>query len=146
MHKARKVRGFTLIEMLVVLVLIGLLAGLVGPKLFGKVDSSKVQTAQTQVKMIKGALESMRLDIGRLPSTPEGLALLTTPPQDEKTRARWRGPYLDGDLPLDPWDTPYQYALTPASGGQAFALYSLGADGKLGGEGNDADVGYVPVR
>ena len=65
MHKARKVGGFTLIEMLVVLVLIGLLAGLVGPKLFGKVDSSKVQTAQTQVKMIKGALESMRLDIGR---------------------------------------------------------------------------------
>lgn len=146
MHKARKVGGFTLIEMLVVLVLIGLLAGLVGPKLFGKVDSSKVQTAQTQVKMIKGALESMRLDIGRLPSTQEGLALLTTPPQDEKTRARWRGPYLDGDLPLDPWDTPYQYALQAASGGQPFALYSLGADGKLGGEGNDADVGYVPAR
>ena len=146
MHKARRVGGFTLIEMLVVLVLIGLLAGLVGPKLFGKVDSSKVQTAQTQVKMMKGALESMRLDIGRLPSTQEGLALLTTPPQDEKTRARWRGPYLDGDMPLDPWDTPYQYALTQGSGGQPFALYSLGADGKLGGEGNDADVGYVPAR
>ena len=87
MHKARKVGGFTLIEMLVVLVLIGLLAGLVGPKLFGKVDSSKVQTAQTQVKMMKGALESMRLDIGRLPSTQEGLALLTQAPKKKKTRA-----------------------------------------------------------
>ena len=146
MHKARRVRGFTLIEMLVVLVLIGLLAGLVGPKLFGKVDSSKVQTAQTQVKMIKGALESMRLDIGRLPSTQEGLALLSTPPQDEKTRARWRGPYLDGDLPVDPWDTPYQYALQAGTGGQPFALYSLGADGKPGGEANDTDVGYLPLR
>ena len=145
MHKARRVGGFTLIEMLVVLVLIGLLAGLVGPKLFGKVDSSKVQTAQTQVKMIKGALESMRLDIGRLPSTQEGLALLTTPPQDEKTRARWRGPYLDEAVPADPWGNPYQYSI-PGRDGLPFAIYSWGADGKPGGEGNDADVGFLPPQ
>lgn len=141
----RRIPGFTLIEMLVVLVIIGLLAGLVGPKLFGKVDSSRVQTAQTQVKMIKGALESMRLDIGRYPTTAEGLALLNTLPQDEKIRGRWRGPYLDGDLPLDPWSMSYQYSV-PGLNGQPFALYSLGADGKPGGEEMDADVGYLPVR
>ena len=145
MTTTRNIKGFTLIEMLVVLVLIGLLAGLVGPKLFGKVDSSKVQTAQTQVKMLKGALDSMRLDIGRYPTTAEGLALLSAPPQDEKIRTRWHGPYLDGDLPQDPWSSAYQYAL-PGAAGQPFALYSLGADGVSGGEGNDADVGYLPAR
>jgi general secretion pathway protein G len=141
----KQAAGFTLIEMLVVLVIIGLLAGLVGPKLFGKVDSSKVQTAQTQVKMIKGALESMRLDIGRFPSGQEGLALLNTQPQDEKARNRWRGPYLESELPLDPWDNAYQYSV-PGANGQAFALYSFGADGRRGGEGLDADVGLLPPQ
>lgn len=145
MNEFHRNAGFTLIEMLVVLVIIGLLAGLVGPKLFGKVDSSKVQTAQTQVKMLKGTLESMRLDIGRFPTTEEGLTLLNTAPKDEKIRSRWRGPYLDDDLPLDPWGAPYQYAV-PGLNAQPFALYSFGADGKRGGEGTDADVGYLPVR
>ncbi len=145
MNKRRRIAGFTLIEMLVVLVIIGLLAGLVGPKLFGKVDSSKVQTAQTQVKMLKGSLESMRLDIGRFPATEEGLALLNTSPKDDKTRGRWRGPYLDDVLPLDPWGAPYQYSV-PGANGQPFALYSFGADGKPGGDGTDADVGYLPPR
>ena len=135
--------GFTLIEMLVVLVIIGLLAGLVGPKLFTKVDSSKVQTAQTQVKMLKGALETMRLDIGRFPTTEEGLALLNESPKDETLRAKWKGPYLDEALPNDPWGNPYQYSV-PGSNGQPFALYSFGADGKKGGEGNDADIGMLP--
>ena len=138
-------RGFTLIEMLVVLVIIGLLASLVGPKLFTKVDSSKVQTAQVQVKMLKGALATLRLDIDRFPTTAEGLALLTSPPQDERLRASWRGPYLDGELPKDPWGNPYQYSV-PGSGGQPFALYSFGADGKRGGEGLDADLGYLPPQ
>jgi len=135
--------GFTLIEMLVVLVIIGLLAGLVGPKLFTKVDSSKVQTAQTQVKMFKGALETLRLDTNRFPTESEGLALLNNPPADEKLRARWRGPYLDEEVPKDPWGNPYQYSL-PGTNNQPFALYSLGADGKRGGEGFDADIGYLP--
>ncbi len=135
--------GFTLIEMLVVLVIIGLLAGLVGPKLFTKVDSSKVQTAQAQIKMLKGSLETLRLDLGRFPTEAEGLALLNTPPADEKLRARWRGPYLDEDLPNDPWGNAYLYSV-PGANGQPFALYSLGADGKRGGEGFDADVGYLP--
>ncbi len=138
-------RGFTLIEMLVVLVIIGLLASLVGPKLFSKVDSSKVQTAQTQVKMLKGSLETLRLDIGRFPSEAEGLALLNAAPEDEKLRARWRGPYLDEALPPDPWGNPYQYSV-PGANGQPFALYSFGADGKRGGEGTDADVGYLPPQ
>lgn len=138
-------RGFTLIEMLVVLVIIGLLASLIGPKLFTKVDASKVQTAQTQVKMLKGALGTLRLDIGRFPTQPEGLGLLNTQPADEKLRARWHGPYLDDAVPMDPWGNPYQYSV-PGANGQPFALYSLGADGKRGGEGVDADVGYLPPQ
>ena len=145
MNEKRSHFGFTLIEMLVVLVIIGMLAGLVGPKLFTKVDASKVQTAQTQVKMLKGSLEALRLDIGRFPTEGEGLALLNTPPADEKLKARWRGPYLDEELPKDPWSNPYQYSV-PGANGQPFALYSLGADGKRGGDNFDADVGLLPPQ
>lgn len=136
-------RGFTLIEMLVVLVIIGMLAGLVGPKLFGRVDSSKIKTAEVQIKMFKGSVETFRLDVGRFPTQAEGLLVLNQPPTDEFARARWRGPYLDQDIPLDPWGTPYIYSL-PGAGGQPFALYSLGGDGKRGGEGTDADIGVLP--
>lgn len=145
MHQQRKHSGFTLIEMLVVLVIIGLLAGLVGPKLFTKVDSSKIQTAQTQVKMLKGALETLRLDIGRFPTQEEGLALLNETPKDDKLKGKWKGPYLDEAVPQDPWGTPYQYTV-PGANGQPFALYSFGADGKKGGEGNDADIGMLETQ
>jgi general secretion pathway protein G len=145
MIKLNRNRGFSLLEMLVVLLIIGMLAALVGPKLFSKVDSSRVQTAMVQMKTFKGTLETMRLDIGRFPSQDEGLQLLTKAPTDEKIRTRWRGPYLDEELPLDPWGNPYQYSL-PGSGGQPFALYSFGADGKRGGEGFDADIGYLPPQ
>lgn len=141
--RAPRARGFTLIEMLVVLVIVGLLAGLIGPRLFGKVDSSRVQTAETQIKMVKGALDTFRLDVGRYPTEAEGLAVLARQPEDERARNRWRGPYLDGDIPLDPWGSPYQYGI-PGANDQPVALYSLGADGKLGGEGNDADIGLLP--
>ena len=136
-------RGFTLLEMLVVLVIIGLLAGLVGPRLFSKVDQSKVTTAQTQVKLLRGAVENVRLDIGRYPSADEGLSLLMRAPTDPALAARWRGPYLDDALPQDPWVMPYQYAL-PGADGQPFALYSLGSDGKRGGEGDAKDIGVLP--
>lgn len=142
-HLLRSARGFTLLEMLVVLVIIGMLAGLVGPKLFTKVDTSKQQTAQTQVKMLRGSLETLRLDINRFPTADEGLALLNAAPADEKLKSRWRGPYLDDKLPPDPWGNPYQYSI-PGADGQPFALYSLGGDGKRGGEGIDADIGYLP--
>ena len=135
--------GFTLIEMLVVLVIIGMLAGLVGPKLFGRVDSSKVKTAEVQVRMFKGSLETYRLDVGRFPTQAEGLLALNQAPAEERARAHWRGPYLDQDVPLDPWGNPYQYSI-PGANGQPFALYSLGGDNQRGGEGTNADVGMLP--
>lgn len=138
-----KSQGFTLIEMLVVLVIIGMLAGLVGPKLFGRVDSSKVKTAEVQIKMFKGSLETFRLDVGRFPTQAEGLLVLSQAPTEERARAHWRGPYLDQEVPLDPWSNPYLYSL-PGANGQPFALYSLGGDGKRGGAGTDADVGVLP--
>ncbi|MCG5500817.1 type II secretion system major pseudopilin GspG [Ectothiorhodospira lacustris] len=138
-------RGFTLLELLVVLVIIGLLAGLVGPQLYSRLDASKVQTAEAQVRMLRSAVETLRLDIGRLPTAEEGLGLLEDPPGDPREAARWRGPYLDDPLPLDPWGNPYQYSL-PGAGGRPFALYSLGADGRPGGEGDDADIGVLPPR
>lgn len=144
MNKApNKQLGFTLIEMLVVLVIIGLLAGLVGPRLFGHVDSSKVRTAEVQIKMFKGSLETFRLDVGRFPTQTEGLLVLNQTPKEARARTHWRGPYIDQDVPLDPWGNPYIYSL-PGAGGQPFSLYSLGGDNKRGGEGTDADIGMLP--
>lgn len=144
--QVRRHAGFTLIEMLVVLVIIGLLAGLVGPKLWKHGDEAKVKTADTQVKMLRGALETMRLDINRFPTTEEGLALLVTAPTDEQLKSRWHGPYLEDNLvPADPWGNPYQYSV-PGANGQPFALYSFGEDGKAGGEGNAADIGLLPAK
>ncbi len=134
-------RGFSLIELMVVLVILGLLTGLVGPRLFGRVDASKVQTAETQIKMLRGALQTYRLDIGSYPSTAEGLAALVSPPSE--VADYWNGPYLEDDLPLDPWREPYRYE-HPVETLQGFALYSLGADSESGGEDIDADIGYLP--
>lgn len=142
-HEPRSAQGFTLLEMLVVLVIIGLIASLVGPRLFSRVDSSKVQVAETQARLLRGAIETFRLEVGRLPTTQEGLSVLYTAPSDDRSRARWRGPYLDERVPADPWGNPYQYAI-PGRDGLPFAIYSYGADGKAGGEGNDADVGFLP--
>ena len=127
---------------MVVLVILGLLAGLVGPRLLGRVDQSRVQAAQTQIKMLRGALQAYRLDVGHYPSTAEGLTALTRPPP--AAAALWHGPYLEDELPLDPWRTPYRYE-SPADNLQGFALYSLGADSTEGGEGIDADIGFLPA-
>ena len=126
---------------MVVLVILGLLAGLVGPRLFGRIDRSKVQTAETQIKMLRGALQAFRLDLGRYPTTAEGLVVLVRP--SPEAADFWRGPYLDDKVPDDPWRTPYRYKY-PADNLQGFALYSLGADSKDGGEGINADIGYLP--
>lgn len=140
-----RLRGFTLLEMLVVLAIIGLIAGLVGPRLFKKVDQSRVTTASTQIKLLRGAVENLRLDIGRYPTAQEGLTLLNKPPADPALAPRWRGPYLDEAVPLDPWSKPYQYGL-PGRDGQPFALYSFGADGQAGGEGDAQDLGVLPAN
>jgi general secretion pathway protein G len=145
MKNTKTTRGFTLLEMLVVLVIIGLLASLVGPKLFSRVDSAKVQTAETQIKTFQGVLDTMRLDIGRYPTEAEGLGLINAAPTDPRLRARWKGPYMVEDIPKDPWGNAYQYGV-PGANGKPYALYSLGADGKRGGEGNDADVGTLPPQ
>lgn len=142
---SRTQRGFTLLEMIVVLVIIGLIMGLVGPRLFGQADKAKVQTAATQVKMLTGALQTMRLDIGRLPTAEEGLATLVQAPVEPRAAKSWAGPYIDDAVPNDPWGNPYQYA--PASNvDPPFVLYSLGADGKPGGDGLDADIGRKPAQ
>jgi general secretion pathway protein G len=138
-----KQMGFTLLEMLVVLVIIGLLAGLVGPRLWGQGDQAKIGTTEVQIKMLKGALVTLYLDIGRYPSDEEGLAILQTPPSDENLKPFWKGPYLDEAIPLDPWHRPYQYS-AQKSEGQPFTLYSLGADGQPGGVDANADIGYLP--
>jgi general secretion pathway protein G len=140
-----RMAGFTLLEMLVVLVIIGLLVSLVGPRLFTKVDYAKVQTAQAQIKLLRGAVETMRMDINIYPSAEQGLRLLTDQPTDPALRARWRGPYLEGAVPLDPWGNPYQYS-PPEATGQPFRLYSFGGDGKPGGTGTDADIGLESAQ
>jgi len=134
-------RGFTLLEMLIVMVIIGLLAGLVGPRLFGKVDTSKVQTAATQIKMLRSAIGILQLDIGAIPTEEQGLKVLAEAPATEPQRTQWKGPYIDGKLPLDPWGNPFVYKV-PGASGQPFTIISLGADGREGGEGINADVAF----
>ena len=127
--------GFTLVELLVVMIIIGLLAALVGPRFIRQEEKAKVKAAKAQIELLGTALDTYRLDIGRYPSTEEGLdALLRKPASAEK----WDGPYLKKDLPLDPWGKAYVYK-SPGDHG-AFDLLSYGADGVSGGEGDNHDI------
>ena len=129
-------RGFTLVELLVVLVILGLLAGLVGPQVMKHVGTSKSRTARLQIEELSAALEIYRLDLGAYPSREQGLAPLIEAPVGS---AGWNGPYLrKALLPKDPWGRDYRY-LQPGKHG-AYDLYSLGADGVDGGDGENADV------
>ena len=129
-------RGFTLLELLVVMVIIGLLAGYVGPKYFAQIGKSEVKAARAQIDALEKALDQYRLDVGRYPTSENGLAALMKRPASEN---RWQGPYLRKEVPADPWGQPYQY-VQPGEHGE-FDLFSLGKDGKPGGEGEAADIG-----
>ena len=129
-------KGFTLLELLVVIVIIGLLAGYVAPRYFGQVGKSEVQVARAQLDSLEKALDQYRLDNRHYPSAEQGLDALVTKPANETA---WGGPYLKKAVPNDPWGRPYVYRV-PGSRGE-FDLYSLGRDGKPGGSGEDADIG-----
>lgn len=129
--------GFTLLELLVVMVIIGLLAAYVGPRYFAQIGKSERSIARAQIDGIAKALEAYRLDTGHYPGAEQGLTALVTKPADE---ARWNGPYLQKSVPADPWGSAYVYSLQ--AGGNDFNLLSLGKDGHAGGEGDAADVSY----
>lgn len=133
-----RTRGFTLLELLVVIVIIGMLAAYVGPRYFSQLGKSERSTAKAQIESFGRALDAYRIDTGRYPSTEQGLAALVTRPSDE---AKWNGPYLQKAVPPDPWGRPYVYR-SPAQGGGDFDLLSHGRDGQPGGDGDLADVSY----
>jgi len=129
-------KAFTLIELLVVIVIIALLSSLVAPKFFGKLDNAKIKTTKAQIEMISTALDAFRLDIGRYPTSEEGLAILWAKSSDIEG---WNGSYLPKPLKGDAWNKPYLYKM-PGSEGNPYDLLSLGADGEVGGEDDKADI------
>lgn len=132
--------GLTLIEILVVIIVIGLLAGLVAPQIIGRVSEARGATAQTQIELFSVALDNYRLDNVRYPTTEQGLEALRTKPTTEPVPANWRGPYLRKEIPVDPWNRPYVYVSPGEENPTSYDLYTLGADGVPGGEDEDADI------
>lgn len=129
-HTPAAMRGFTIIELLIVMAILGMLAVMVAPNLFNQADSARRDAALSQISSLSNALDAHRLDVGRYPDTLEGLVRNTS------GRSSWNGPYIRGNLPMDPWGNPYQYS----SDGSSFELMSYGADGRPGGTGNDAEI------
>ena len=128
--------GFTLIELMVVMIILGLLAALVVPRMFGKLGKAKTHAAYAQIELFGTALDSYRLDVGKYPTTSEGLEALLSPASGDED---WNGPYLKkNEIPLDPWNNPYHYE-SPGKFGD-YDLYSYGADNSAGGEGEDKDI------
>lgn len=132
--------GFTLIEILVVLAVIAVLAALVAPNVFERLGQAKSDAARAQIEMIGAALDAYRLDNGRYPTTEQGLDALWREPTMEPLPRNWRGPYLRRAVPLDPWGNEYLYLFPSQLGPTGYDLVSLGADGEVGGEGEDADI------
>jgi general secretion pathway protein G len=128
-------RGFTLLELLVVMVILGLLAGFVAPRYFSQVGKSEAKTAKAQIEAFGKALDQYRLDVGRYPTSEQGLKALVARPENEQ---RWDGPYLAKDIPLDPWGKPYYYRY-PGERGE-YDIVSWGKDGQPGGSGDAADL------
>lgn len=130
-------RGFTLLELLVVLVVLGLLAGIVGPKYFNQLGRSEIKVARAQIEGLAKALDIYRLEVGHYPTSEQGLAALVAAPSDE---LRWGGPYLQKGVPLDPWGREYVYR-SPGETGE-YDLLSLGRDGQPGGDGENAEISW----
>lgn len=128
-------RGFTLLELLVVMVIIGLLVGYVGPRYFSQIGKSEVKAARAQIDGIEKAIDQFRIDTGHFPTTEQGLSVLFTKPADE---LKWQGPYLKKEVPPDPWGRPYLYR-SPGTASD-IEIMSLGKDGQPGGEGENADI------
>lgn len=133
----KKIKGFTLLELLVVIVIIGLLAAYVGPRYFAQLGKSERGTCKAQIEGLAKALDAYRLDTGHYPTTEQGLNVLLVKPNDD---AKWNGPYLQKAVPPDPWGRLYIYR-SPGQGGD-FDLSSYAKDGQPGGEGDGADVSY----
>ena len=132
--------GFTLIEMLVIIAIIAVLAAVVAPEVFRNVVDANASEARQQIELLGAALDNYRLDNHGYPTTEQGLAALRTEPTMGARPIRWRGPYLRRDVPADPWGKPYVYVSPGRVNPQGYDLYSLGRDGREGGEGEDADV------
>jgi general secretion pathway protein G len=140
--RIRGQRGFSLIELLVVIIILGLIAGLVGPRLFGRVGQSKLATAKAQIELFGASLDQYRLDVGSYPTTAIGLDALVRNPNVPN----WNGPYLKKEaVPNDPWGKPYQYKCCPGDHGD-YDIVSFGFDGVPGGEGENADVTSWSVK
>ena len=131
----RREAGFTLLELLVVIVIIGMLASYVGPKYFAQLGKSEATTAKAQIEALAKAMDTFRLDVGRYPTNDEGLAALTTQPDSAKG---WNGPYLKKSVPPDPWGRKYLYTFPVGNGD--FQIQSLGKDRQRGGSAEDADI------
>ncbi len=127
----KQARGFTIIELLIVMAILGMLAVMVAPNLFNQADGARRDAALSQISSLTSALDAYRLDVGQYPDELEGLI------ENDSGRSTWNGPYLRGDVPVDPWGNAYVYE----SSGRDFSLISYGADGAPGGEDNDADIG-----
>jgi general secretion pathway protein G len=140
----RRPPGFTLIEMIVVLVVVGTLAGLVGPALFRHVGTARTQAARDELAMLDLALRSYHLDNGQYPTAEQGLSALRARPALEPVPWRWKGPYLRHAVPTDPWGRAYLYGAPSADAPGRFTLRTLGKDGVEGGDGEDADLSASP--
>ena len=135
LRRDRTDQGFTLTELMIVLVILGLLTAIIAPNMMGRLGVARSQSARVQIENLAGALETFKIDTGRYPTTEMGLAALETPPTGV---SNWTGPYLRrGGVPLDPWGNAYIYASDRAD---EFTLESLGRDGEVGGQGEDADL------
>lgn len=132
--------GFTLVEMLVVTLVLGMLAALVVPNVFGRVSTAKASVASTQIEMLGAALDAYRLDNDRYPTTAQGLEALRREPLSSPRPRNWMGPYLKKELPTDPWSHPYHYVSPGRENPWGYDLVSYGRDGQPGGTGEDADI------